>query len=470
MNCCLKGLIVSILICLLIGLVAGSSLTLIVYEQSDRTAPVPEALVYTNGIISGKTNLDGSYNFSMEGVPPSIRVAKAGFSDWTGTPLENDTLVLVPLTIRNACYIVEVLDGDTLLPISDATVEAVGIDQEKIVNVTDGSGKTMLPLKTEQVYNLQITAPLYQIERDTIVTGFENLTGQYSLVKNDRLSVRVADSADVSPIPDAMVTIDGIGVGKTNERGILITSLNRDGEHKIEISAAGYDSESIAKRIGAEELLIDFLLNRQHTTIFISVFDSSRLPIAGVNVTIDGISKGVTNEYGRLMISNLDMVDYSVSLSKDGYETAIQTVKPDSETGEVTVELTQQKMSTLITVVDERAVSIQNASVSLDGVQSGSTNANGTFFIRITSGSEGVVTAEKDGYMQNSTVINSETKNATIILTRDKAAMTSGGGIPFVFVIIGGLAIVCLIIGIAIRVGRSKSGRHRRNHSRKRSL
>jgi hypothetical protein len=58
---------------------------------------IPEAIIYADGKIAGKTDLNGAFNLSFEGYHPNIRVAKGGYTDWTGTFAENDTAILVPL-------------------------------------------------------------------------------------------------------------------------------------------------------------------------------------------------------------------------------------------------------------------------------------------------------------------------------------------------------------------------------------
>ncbi len=456
----------------LVGAVMASSLTIIAYEQSDRTALIPEALVYSNGIINGKTGIDGAYNLTYEQVPPSIRVAKAGFSDWTGTPAANDTLVLAPMTIRNATYIVEVLDADTLLPVGEATVEAVGIDMDRIAAVTDGTGRAVLPLRTEQVYNLQITAPLFQAERDTIVTGFENLSGQYSLSRSDRISIRVADAADGNPVSAATVFVNGVASGETNERGILITSLPRSQEHLVEATAPGYDTAKIAKYIGPEEQVLDLLLNRQHTTVFVSAFDPDKKPIPGVTVTVDGTAKGETNEYGRLMVSGLAIEEYSFSLSRDGYETAVRTVTPGPDTGEIIVELTPVKMPVMILVTDNSGRPVANASLFLDGSGAGYTDGEGRFPVQITYGSVREVTAGKTGYTTNSSPVNGSAENLTLML---QTAVVSGESrslaVPPAW-ILGACAIIAVLILLAMVFSkRLRAGsRNKRKIRRKRSL
>ena len=97
------------------------ALNIMVFEQTDRTVPIPQALIYTNEEYTATTNENGTYNLSYEGDPPALRIAKAGYREWTGTPKVNDTLLLVPLQIRNCSYSIQVFDADTLLPLSRGT-------------------------------------------------------------------------------------------------------------------------------------------------------------------------------------------------------------------------------------------------------------------------------------------------------------------------------------------------------------
>ena len=102
------------------------ALTFMVYEQSDRTIPISQALIYAGDHYVGTTDDQGSFSLPIDDTPPVIRVTRAGYREWTGAPAINDSLVLVPLEVRNVQYTVQVLDYDTKVPVSGALITCVG--------------------------------------------------------------------------------------------------------------------------------------------------------------------------------------------------------------------------------------------------------------------------------------------------------------------------------------------------------
>lgn len=266
---------------LVIFLVAGSvtvwgspsSVNVVVFEQSDRTFLIPDAMIYIDGQFGAKTDSNGTYNLSYTGAPPVLKVTKAGYSEWTGTPSVNDTAVLVPLQIRNCTYNVHILDSDTFLPVSDAIISVSPTQYGKDEYKTGSNGSVTMHLRTEQAYNLEISSKGYQPTHDTIVTGFENKDVQYSISRNDRISVMITDADDKRVIADALIVMDGKSSGKTNDKGILTTNLTRDEDHTLEVSAPGYENIKSNKTVGANDLILEIELKRQHSTIFVSVFD-----------------------------------------------------------------------------------------------------------------------------------------------------------------------------------------------------
>jgi hypothetical protein len=221
----------------------------IVFEQSDRTVLIPDAIVYADGKIAGKTDINGAFNLTFDGYRPSIRVAKGGYTEWTGTPAENDTAILVPLQVRNCTLHVEVFDADTLIPVQNAYIVATSEDGVRQEAHSGLDGKADLALRSDQVYALDITAPNFQPTHDTVVTGGDATTVQYALVRNDRLSIRVLDSVSSSPIASAQIQIDSMHIGLTNERGILISNTSRNVEHVFDISAEGYEPAHVTPTI-----------------------------------------------------------------------------------------------------------------------------------------------------------------------------------------------------------------------------
>lgn len=472
-----QQIMLGVLALVIAGLLSGvpaSALNIMVFEQSDRTAPVPLALVYSDGEYSATTDENGTYNLSYEGDPPVLRIAKAGYRDWTGTPAINDTLILVPLQIRNCTCSIRVFDADSLLPVEGAQVR-IGYDANTVrQGHTDANGTVVLQLRSEQVYDLTITMRNYQPTRDKLVTGFENVDLQYSLIRADRISVLVKDAENEQVISDAVILADGKGSGKTNEKGILITNLSRGVDHTVEVTAPGYEKTVLQKKPDDEDLILDINLVRLKSPVFVSVYDPGKQPVEGVTVLIDGNETGLTNQYGRLMIPDLELKEYEFSLNKEGYETRGRSQQITSELSDIIFEISPVKVKLVVKVQDPAARPIANATVDLDNTSVSHADENGTVVFTLEQGRTYLVTAGMDGYLAGNTTISAKdgspvnlTLTPVEIQKIDAPFPWLAGGIILLLVLAGGLLMMYYRGG-----GRKPSSysRQKRSSLRKRSL
>lgn len=464
--------IVSLCLVLSLCLVSGSSVMVIVFEQSDRTVLIPEAIIYADGKIAGKTDVNGAYNLSFEGHLPNIRVVKGGYTEWTGSPAENDTAILVPLLVRNSTLHVEVFDADTLIPVQDAYIVVTSEDGIRYEARSGFEGKASLGLRADQVYSLEINAPNFQAIHDTVVTGGDSTTVQYSLVRNDRISIRVLDSVSSYPIQSAHIEADGIKIGTTNDRGILISNISRNVEHIFDISADGYEPSHVSRTISFEDQVVDFPLVKAKSTIFVSVYNRDQKPLSNASVQMDGIMIGDTNEFGRLMIPSLEIRPYEFIVNRDGYKRNTLTFTPGKETSELVVVLESEFIDLEAKVIDAYGAPLREVSVFLLGdaqetLNSCETDLNGTCMLPAIEGKMYRIKAEKGGYYPNSTSANTETNPNTIVL-HNPATVSNGSSAPFPFIPVAA-TLILLIAGAGLFMFLSKRQRpRRRSHSNRR--
>ncbi len=461
-----------LLLCLLVSApVCG--LNIMVFEQTDRTAPIPQALIYTNGEYAATTNENGTYNLSYEGVPPALRIAKAGYREWTGTPLVNDTLLLVPLQIRNCTYSIQVFDADTLLPLPDIQVKASLADGTIRQNHTNSNGTVLLPLRTEQVYDLTITGGKYQTLRDKLVTRFEDTAVQYSMSRSDRISLHVLDAYTKHPVADVQILTDGMDSGKTSEKGILITNMSRGVDHMIEAVSPGYEKTILQKNPGEEDLILDVALVPLKSTVFVSVYDPAKQPIEGAEVRIDGGLTGTTSQYGRISTPDLEMRSYLISVSKKGYKSESRTVDLTSNKSDIIFDLTPDQISVPVLIKDNQGRSLSNASVLVNGSQMAVSNGNGSAVLTLRENQSYYIGAVLAGYLQNNTTVTPPLSTpATLVLTpKEKENVVT----PFPLIEAGIIVLVVLVLLLILFMrggGKRPSSRARRRRTdlRKRSL
>ena len=468
----MHGLVVLLIAGILI-IFPAAALNIMVFEQSDRTAPVPQALIYSDGEYTATTDENGTYNLTYEGDPPSLRVAKAGYREWTGVPDVNDTLVLVPLQIRNCTYSIQIFDADTLLPIEGAQVKAGYGDNIVVQEHTNSNGTAVLPLRAEQVYDLTVTSHNYQIIREKLITGFENADIQYSLIRNDRISLLVKDSQDDDVIPDAMVSIDGQASGKTNEKGIAITNLTRGVDHTIAVTAAGYERTILQKTPGEDDLIIDVTMVREKTPAFITVYDLDKQPVEGADILIDDNETGFTNEYGRLTVPDLELRSYEITVSKEGYETQKRMQEISSEESDIIFDIRPEKIQISVMVEDISGIPLTNVSVLVNGSAAGMTDSNGTIPVPLERGRSYGITASLTGYFENNTSVTPMTSSPVLIILQPREIPKKDTPFPVfplgigIAVIAGILIVILYLRGMGKKPSRSQK---KRISLRKRSL
>jgi hypothetical protein len=123
--------------------------------------------------------------------------------------------------------------------------------------------------------------------------------------------------------------------------------------------------------------------------------------ITGARVSLDGVYKGTTNFYGKLIIPGVIRGSHTVTVSKTGYRAAAQGVYVSSSTS-ITVRL--QSLTSAgytVTVLVRNAatsVAISGASVYLDGIRKGTTDYSGRLVLTgVTRGSH-TISVTKTGY------------------------------------------------------------------------
>ena len=271
--------IVSICLILSLCLVTGSSVMIIVFEQSDRTVLIPEAIVYADGKIAGKTDINGAFNLNFEGYQPVVRVAKGGYTEWTGSPAENDTAILVPLQVRNSTLHVEVFDADTFVPVQDAYIVITAEDgtRQEARSGSEGKAGSWRQGRPGLQYRDHCTQFSGSPRHHCHWRGFDKCS--VSLVEMTVYPYVSSAPTGSIPIQSAHIQIDGIKAGTTNDRGILISNTSRNIEHIFDISADGYEPAHVARIISFEDQVVDFPLVKAKSTVFVSVYNRDQKPL-----------------------------------------------------------------------------------------------------------------------------------------------------------------------------------------------
>ena len=155
--------VVIVLLALFLFTVTAAGVTVLVnvYEKEGNITPLSSASLYANGALVGKTNDEGSIEFThpdTENV--GILVQKLGYSPWEGEMGGNTTSLVVEMTRKKVPLIVQVYDTDTMTPIPGAKVSIKDNSWENTTS-TGSTGIASWNVTVESVYNVRVEVPNY---------------------------------------------------------------------------------------------------------------------------------------------------------------------------------------------------------------------------------------------------------------------------------------------------------------------
>ena len=434
---------------------------MITVEDSLNNSTISNANVFLDGQNIGMTNGVGQYLLTSGQGPLDIRVSMNGYYDWENTSVDpTQTALLVLLNRQTLVLKVNLLDSNTLAPVSGAMLFLTS-NNVSTTQQTDATGSASFWVNPYTSYGLNITAQNYQPRSETVITGSTDQQVQYLLLSGNQYSFVVEDKDTLQPVPGAEVQINGVLVGKTDARGILITPITRGSPLMVAINATGYLTTSESETISTNVAVETVYLAKTPMTAFIFVNDQNNQPIADAGISINGTTVGSTNQFGQATLTNLVVGSYVVSAAKSGYETTTQQIDLTNPSNDFTIVLPFGQADLTIYVLGSDQKSVANATVILDNTTLGVTDLNGQFVAPITYNTTYNITSAKDGYQSVSLKEQFPLGNATPSVTLTLEKNLDWGFISMVAI---GIIVILFILSL-IRIARHRRRRHviRRN-------
>lgn len=450
------------LLCLLIlcSTVQATNLQITVQDSIDNTS-VSRATVYLDGSNLGRTNNAGQFMITHGGLNDlNLRITMNGYDDWSGTVKKDATSYLVNLTRRSLLLKVNLLDSDTLQPVSGATLEltAGNVTQTK---TSDATGTASFGVISSTQYSLDISAQNYQPRTTTVDIESEDKTVQYWLLSGNRFSFIVKDKNTQAYLSDAEIRIDSVLVGKTDSRGVLIAPITRGKLYTIDVTKTGYQGTSLTKTISDTEAMYTVSLAKVPLGAFIFVTDENHVPLANADLYINGTIAGSSNPYGRATLSNLAAGSYDIEVRKAGYSPTPLHIVVSKDAGDFSVVLPYEKVNLMIYVQDKEEKNLSNATITIDGIVSGVTDSHGQYVVPVKYGTKYNISSSKEGYNAGfvSTEVASGNASPSVTITLEKNF--DWGLLPVILA--GFIGIILLLLAIRIL------GRRKRRHVMRRN-
>jgi hypothetical protein len=439
---------------------ATTSLLITVQDNIDNST-LPHATVFVNGANYARTNANGQVYLTHSGLTDQeIKVSMSGYNDWSQTVSKNATVLRVNLSRQTLTFSVSLYDSDTLGPITGAGLNLTA-DNTTQSKQTDASGSATFAVTANTLYSIDINAPNYQSRSGTVDIGTENQEVQYKLLSGNSFSFVVKDKDTSQAISGAEIRINSVLVGKTDDRGILITPVTRGKTYNFEFKKDGYQTYTESRTISESDAVYYATLSKAPVGAFVYVTDESRMPMQGADVYINGTLSGTTNEYGRMNFPTLVTGGYLLEVRKSGYVSQDRVISVSGQNLDFTFTLPYESAALTISVSDKDKNALQNTSISVDGIPAGVTDGSGQLLTHVNFNTDVNITATKEGYIsqsvQKQVIRGNASATATIILEK-----TLDWGL-ISMLLLGAIGIAVLFAVIRMLGGRKHRHITRRN-------
>ena len=279
----------------------------------------------------------------------------------------------------------------------------------------------------------------------------ENVTDQSVTVPvslSGQATVTVEDAS--GPVEDANVWVfrDAryVDTRQTGPDGTSTTAQLERGGYGLEVRKAGYVTNKTSLFIGPGMNNETVQIRRGNVEVQFNVTDDTfetPRPIENATVNIQGGASLPTLSNGFASTTVAVNREYTVTVSKDGYESATRTVQVGEtsamlnvsirRTDAISVEASNDRVvvgeSTQVTVTDEYGERVAGATVSAADSTVGETDANGQLSVPIDSAGNTTITVEANGLSASTVVEGVEAAaNPTATATPTNATSTETPG------------------------------------------
>ena len=446
-------LIACVLIC---GTVQAVTLRISVTDEKNGDS-LADASIYVDGEYVGTTASDGTYSYDHSGKRDlRLKVARRGYQDWTDWVDADRTRILVEMTRNDETLTVEVYDATTLQPVTGALVRVEG-DGLSRSETTRSDGSAIFSVRSATLYDVDIRASdYYDVSKTVQMENTERIV-QYWLFRKDLLGVQVRDAETSEPVEGAEVFIDGARAGATDSNGNLPLHLRREKRYSLKVTAPDYQPYQEDRYLEEDNVLFLVHLSKSAYPISITAFNELIKPIAGAEVYLNGTLQGKTNQYGRIMLSDVHAGTYEITVKAPGYEEWSKVCQVSGTGEDIVAELDYDRASVTIRAEDPDQKPVADAAILVDGKVVGVTDGLGCIQTALTTNKVYVIAAAREGYENVSVDVEIPlgTTEFTIPLVMER---TFNVWMP---IGIGVLAAVLLGVVLVVRRRRMGAGRGR---------
>lgn len=442
---------------------ASTQLVIQVKDETDGRA-LEGAEVYVNSQYVGKTGTDGGMTYVHPATSDlEMIIKKQGYRSWSGSVGRYTASLNVVLERSQKTLYISVYDVETIEPVHRAEV-SIESDAGTVMQKTDTGGNVEFEVQTDTSYELEISAPGYQIYTDTIDMGADDRTVQKYLTRSGKFVFSVSDASTGLPLEGAEVRLDENMEGYTDALGQLQIYLPREHEYLVEVIKQDYIPYSEEIYLSNDDALLFVPLTMSHYWLSVSVRDPEGGAIAGADVNIGGEGSGVTDSMGIFGVNDIIAGTYRIEVGASGYDEWSEDVLVSGSSQTVYVTLNFSRVPLLLKATEQGGKPVIGVLVLLDGKSIGFTDVNGNVETAVESGTSYVISLSKEGYISKNiglTVpVGSGEMSETYIIEPRFPVAAVGISVIVGILIIAGIIIITRNRGISFRrLRRDSKGR-----------
>jgi hypothetical protein len=187
--------------------------------------------VYCDDVPAGRTDVSGSFEFSVKRGNHTIRLQGPGIYEKDPYEFMQAYNSLTFNLARKYSMLVSVTDSASGDPVSEARIYL----DDQTQNKTSGDGGISIPGVAEGTHVIEASFGGISAKRNVLVAK-EGQTFEISLKIPKNITLRVADKVSNDPVFGAQVSVDGEVIGLSALDGTLLLDSFYSGKHVVEIS------------------------------------------------------------------------------------------------------------------------------------------------------------------------------------------------------------------------------------------
>jgi hypothetical protein len=386
-----------------------------------------------------------------------------------GVVATTDTAEEVTLTVS-----VENQDGE---PVKNAELTATW-ENGSNTETTASNGKAFVDVPAGTEVTIEISHPAYIRNYPTVVENASERTVRIPVSQRGQLTAVVADDAGRVANADVVLRKDGrvAARGTTNDSGVFSSDDVEQGEYTMSVVKPGYYQNTTTVQID-ETTETRVAIERGTVSLTVAVRDPHLSPpeaLRNATVKIGSVGQFQTLAGGQATVGVPVNTAFSLTVTKDGYETVTETVRVQESDRRVNVSVNRSPSltadplnrrvvageSVIVEVSNEYNESVAGATVLLDDEPVGTTDDDGRVTVSIEEPGNHTLVATTDELRSSRVTITAitaagETPTATATPTATSSASptppeTGVGGPGFTVL----SAVLALVVGVVILIFR----------------